>query len=214
VRRVGVLTPTANWTVEAEMRRLLKGDFAAARLHSLDPDPMQRLVDYADQANVTASQFGEMKLAAVGFACTGSSYLIGEARAEAIMAAAPVPMQFAATAIRQYLGRIGARRIAVVSPYPERLHNAGLAYWRTAGFDVVHTARVDIGSDDTHRIYDLDGSEAVPLIAAARALGPDAILLSGTGMPTLASIDPAADIPVISSNYCLAEWLNAIAADG
>lgn len=212
--RIGLLTPMANGTVEAEMRRLLVADYAVARMTSPSTDSMRRLVDYAEKAADTIVQFGGMRLAAVGFACTGSSYLIGAPREAHLAAHAPVPVIFAAAAIRAHLETLGARRIAVISPYPTPLHDAGLAYWRAAGIEVVHDARVDIGSADTRHIYALDGSEAAPLIEAARAAGPDAILLSGTGMPTLALLDPLGPVPVVSSNYCLAQALDAVAREG
>jgi maleate isomerase len=212
--RIGLLTPMANWAVEAEMRRLLVADYAVARLTSASPDPMRRLVDYAEKLGDAIGQFGGMPLAAVGFACTGSSYLIGAPREAHLAAHAPVPLIFAAAAIRLHFEGLGAQRIAVISPYPPALHDAGLAYWRAAGFDVVHSARVDIGSADTRRIYALDGSEAGPLIEAARARAPDAILLSGTGMPTLAHLDPLGPVPVVSSNYCLAQALDVAAREG
>ena len=213
--RVGLLTPSANATVESEMRRLLMPDYAVARLTSPSRDPLERLIDYAEQATTTARQFGDMKMAAIGFACTGSSYLIGAAREDDIIAEFAIPFTFAARAIRAHLARSGATRIAIVSPYPPALHDAGVRYWRDAGLEVMHDARIDIGSADTRRIYDLDGSEALPLIEAARALKPDAILLSGTGMPTLGALDPLGAIPVISSNYCLALALDdAVRGEG
>jgi maleate isomerase len=213
VTRLGILTPMANWTVEAEMRRLLVPDYAVARLFSPSKSSQRRLIDYAERAGETVRQFGGMRLAAIGFACTASSYLIGAAREAEIAAGFPVPFIFAATAIRDHLRSLGARRVAVISPYPDELHEAGLRYWREAGLTVVYQSRIEIGSADTRRIYDLTGREAEPLIEAARVHAPDAILLSGTGMPTLAALDPHGAVPVISSNYCLAQALHAAAGE-
>lgn len=205
--RFGILTPMANGTVEDELRHLLPRSYAVARLVSPSDDSATRLIDYPEQADRTIAQFGGMPLAAIGFACTASSYLIGATREAEIAARFDIPFVFAARAIADELTRYGARRIAVISPYPPAIHEAGLRYWADAGFEVIDTARVDIGSADTRRIYDLGGGEAVPLVAAARGAGPDVVLLSGTGMPTRALLDPDAALPVISSNYCLAQAL-------
>lgn len=213
MKRVGILTPMANWAVEAEMRHLLRADFAIARLVSPETDSQARLIDYGNRSAATAGQFGTMALAGIGFACTGTSYFIGADRETAIAASFDRPFVFAARAIRDRLIALGARSIALISPYPEALHRAGLAYFRSAGFEVSFDARVPTGSDDTRAIYALGGSEALPLIAQARASRPDAILLSGTGMPTRSMLDIAGSPPILSSNWALAAALDALAEE-
>jgi maleate isomerase len=154
-----------------------------------------------------------MPLAAIGFACTASSYLIGSGREEAIAALLPVPFLFAAASVRNRLASIGARRIALISPYPQELHDLGAAYWRQAGVEIGFEARLEIGSADTRAIYRLKGNEASASIEEARRARPDAILLAGTGMPTLSLIQPDASPPILSSNQCLAAALAACAKE-
>jgi maleate isomerase len=196
-----------NPTVEAEMRHLLPINYVLARLVSPSPGSFERLVDYAENALETAQQFGAMPLAALGFACTASSYLIGSEREEEIAMLSPIPFLFAAASIRHRLVSIGARRIALISPYPQELHDRGAAYWRQSGFEIGFEARLDIGSADTRAIYRLSGDEAAASIEEARRVRPDAILLAGTGMPTLRLIQPDASPPILSSNQCLAAAL-------
>jgi maleate isomerase len=202
-----------NPTVEAEMRHLLPIDYVLARLVSPSPGSFNRLIDYAENALETVQQFGAMPLAAIGFACTASSYLIGSEREEEIAIISPIPFLFAAASIRHHLVSIGARRIALISPYPKELHDRGAAYWRRAGLDIGFEARLDIGSADTRAIYRLSGNEASASIEEARRTRPDAILLAGTGMPTLALIQPDASPPILSSNQCLAAALLARAKE-
>ena len=203
---IALLTPMANPTVEREMRHLLPDscDYVVGRLVSAELDSSKRLRAYGEDISVSLAQFGIMPLSAIAFACTASSYLIGADGEDRIAAGLPLPVLWAARTIRHTLQAMGARRIAVVSPYPDELHAAGLAYWRGAGFDVIAQHRVETGSADTRSIYGLGSQAAREGLAAAKACAPDAVLLAGTGMPTLDLIDPAGNPPVISSNHCLA----------
>lgn len=215
---VGLATPQANPTVEAEMRILLPPAIlpVTARLTSRAGDSETRLRDYLRDLAGTIAQFDTLRPYALGFACTGSSYLVEPGEAERIVAAAEArfgyPIVTATAAIAQTLSDIGARRIALASPYPDRLAAAAQAYWQRAGFEVAAVRQIAIAGPDTRNIYSLSSAQAASAVEELRKLPVDVVLLSGTGMPSLSLLAAAMGAPlVISSNQCLADRLVALA---
>lgn len=214
--RFGLLTPQANPSVEPEFRRLAPADteLYVARLTSRSDDPRTRLIEYLERLPETLAQYDTLRLDAVAFACTGSSYLLGARREAEIVAAAQAaigaPIETAASAILKALDALRARRILIVSPYPDWLRDAGIAFWRAAGLDVVGTATVQIGRADTRGIYELQGADADAVLENIDTRGADAVLVSGTGMPTLQLLCARRlqHPPLISSNLCLAWQLH------
>lgn len=214
--RFGLLTPQANPTVEPEFRRLMPEgtELYVARSTSRSADPSTRLIEYLERLPETLAQFDTLRLRAVAFACTGSSYLLGAAReaelVRAAEAACGAPVETAALAILRALEQVGARRVFVVAPYPAWLRDAGVAYWRAAGLEVTGTADVPTqlagGRRDTRGIYELQGANAAAALEGLDPRGADAVLLSGTGMPSLALLRARAATPptLLSSNLCLA----------
>ena len=90
------------------------------------------------------------------------------------------------------------KKLALGTPYPEVIGALGRAYWEAAGFEIVSHRRLEgvsnIYAESAERAYQLARQTDVP--------GADAMLLSGTGLPTVDVLEPLEhDLgkPVISS---------------
>lgn len=208
---MGVTVPQANTTVEPEMQALLgaRHTLLTARMHCPSADSRERLLAYFDTLGTTVAQFDVAPLQVLGFACTGSSYLVGAdaeaSRLAALTASRGYPVLSAAQSILQALHALSARRIALLSPYPRWLSEAGQAYWQAAGLTITAIAGLPSELLDTRNIYKLTTPVVQNILTSLDTTGCDAVLMSGTGMPSLRTMAAhTLPMPVLSSNLCLA----------
>lgn len=219
---VGALTPQANTTVEPEFAILWPPGYAVlnARITSPSSSIMQRMQDYWPGTDSYLDQFGAAPLSAVAYCCTGASYVAGrdaeDALVERIEAERGYPLIMSALAITDALRALGAKHIGLVTPYPDDLTKASIGYWESRGFTVRDCVKAVGEAGAFHPIYSLTGASARNAMTPLRNKPLDAIVLLGTGMPTLAPIAEVAGQggpPVISCMLCLA-WRTKVAVDG
>jgi maleate isomerase len=217
---IGLLTPQANATAETEFWIMAPTGLSllTGRLTSPAAAMNERLIYYLEQLDASLDQFADAPLSAAAFACTGSSYLVGQAREEAIIEQVQsrrrLAVVTAAQALCLALRTLGARRLGLVSPYAPDLTEAGLEYWRRAGFYVAQVEPVAAHSPDGfHPIYTIS-ARAVARAASRLNQSVDAIVLLGTGAPTLGAaleLGSRPGPPILSSMLCLA-WASLICA--
>ena len=214
IGRIGIGTPQANPTVEAEFAILLPRacTLHVTRMTSPAEAPGQRLKDYLVGLESYLSAFDTLRPDVFGFACTGSSYLLGAEEEQRIIDLAAdrfgYPIETAARAIIWGLERLAAKRIAAIVPYPEFVVAAARQYWSAADIEVRHVERIALRTADTRGVYELQSDQVVAALRRLALDGVDAVLVTGTGMPSLAALrEPLVSVPVLSSNSCLAARL-------
>jgi maleate isomerase len=217
----GVAVPQANPIVEPEFAALMPAGTGvlATRLQGSRSESRHRLADYLDNLGSSLEAYDTARLDALGYACTGSTYLVGRdeerRRIDHFSRRYGYPIVTSAQAILSALAHLGATRIALLAPYPQWMVEASHRYWEQCGLTVTAAARTMLDTDDTRHVYRVRSEMVIEAAAGLDLAAADVVLMSGTGMPTLHAIPALArrfGKPVISSNLCLAWALLQVAA--
>ena len=153
----------------------------------------------------------------VAYGCTSASTLIGEARvAELVGSVVPgAAVTNPLSAAKARLTDLGARRIALLTPYTREISAAIVEHLEGAGFEVVRAASFD-ERDDSRVARIAERSTLEALVGLAAGGGVDAVFGSCTNLRALGILDEAerrAGVPVLTSNSALA-WHVARLAEG
>ena len=158
---------------------------------------------YVDSLPGPARTLAAVNPAVVVLAFTAASYSNGfkneETLSDRIAALTGTRAVTAAQAIFAALRHLHVKKLALGTPYPESISAMGRAYWESAGFQIVGYRRLA----NVENIYDESEERAYRLARQADVPDADAVLLSGTGLPTIGVLELLErDLgkPVISSN--------------
>lgn len=201
--RLGLVVPSWNTVMEYEFQRLLPSGASlhASRIaHTCDSEPA--LLHMLGELEPAAALLAHARVDAICFGCTASGFVQPDVRldartADAVSRSLGVPVITTSDSVCAALEHLGARRIAVASPYEPWLNEHLRRYLEGRGFTL--TSIAGFGTQEH--------AKCSPQETLALALGvvrPDteAIFLSCANLRTLEIIEPlerATGLPVVTS---------------
>lgn len=215
-KRVGVVVPPSNPVAEPELDALVGDDILiySARLpRHAGLTLEQRNELYVPSYDDALDSLEGIDADCAYIAMTGPTYQFGVDGDRDLCAELGkrfgLPIRTASLAIYEALSAMGLNRIHLVSPYPDWLTEQTVAYWSGAGFNVVAVDHLLRRGED-FRAYEMHTDEVVGHLRSIDPESGSALLLSGTGMVSIASIYQVGhglQVPILSSNLCGAWWI-------
>jgi maleate isomerase len=213
--RVGVVVPPDNHVAEVEATTELRGvcTVHVTRFPPVRSQPMRdRLGAYNSCLAGAADTLAGLAPAAVLVACTGSSYLLGPERDDALYQQVSADLghevRGVCRCIRDRLASAGARSIALVSPYEPWLTELSVRYWRASGIEVSQVVSVGGGRHP----YAIGEDEISAALSEMEGSAQDVVLVTGTGVATVQAVRRAQQrmpVSVLSSMRCGLDWLRS-----
>lgn len=217
--RIGLMVPINNTTLAREladaMPEALLTTLRIPRGQGLLT--AQTLPAYQGGALKLAQRFADQPVDVVGYGCTAAGFIGGPAADRALAAELAAitgaPVVTTARSMVLELQRVGARSIALVTPYLDEVNACLKSFLEEAGirvrrFDSLYAADVDVLGSIT--------PEQVEAIARTTMDdGCDAMFIACAQLPTrtiLAGLQEAFGRPVISANAALTAQLRGVLA--
>ncbi len=216
---IGMIVPSSNLTMETELPRMLAAreqalpddrfvfHAARARMQHVTPEQLQAMNVQATRA---AAELADARpdvvatacLVAImaqgpGYHCTAEDDVTRALRAEGSSA----PVVSSAGALLSGIAALGARRVAIVTPYMKPLTAAVVAYLEDAGIEVVDALSLEV--PDNLAVAHLDPADLREHHKRLDLTNADALVLSAcVQMPSLPAIEAVQDevgLPVLSA---------------
>lgn len=219
--RIGQIVPSSNTTMETEIPAMLRArEAVAAERFSFHSSRMrmkhvtkEELARMDGDSGRCALELSDANVDVLGYACLvaimsmGRGYhRVSEQRLHGLTVenGHPAPVVTSAGALIHGLQALGARKIAVLTPYMKPLTSLVVDYIENEGIEVLDAVSLEI--PDNLAVGARDPRAPIELSKKLNTANCDVVVLSAcVQMPSLASIQPVQDrigLPVVSAAVC------------
>ena len=219
--RVGLIVPSSNTTMETEIPALLRAregmaaerfSFHSARMR-MKHVTREELAKMDADSDRCALELSDARVDVLGYACLVAIMSMGRGyhrsseqrlRAATLANEGPAPVVTSAGALVEGLQALGAKKIAVLTPYMKPLTAMVVDYIENEGIEVLDSLSLEIS--DNLEVGARDPRAPIELSRRLNTANCDAVVISAcVQMPSLASVQPVEDrigVPVVSAAVC------------
>lgn len=217
--RIGMIVPSSNVTMETELPRMLRAreevipeerftfHSSRMRMQHVTPEELARMNAQTERASleladarpdvVTSACLVAIMAQGPGYHCRAEGQITGALQSQGL----DLPVVSSAGALLRGLEAIGARRIAMVTPYLKPLTKLVADYIEDAGVEVLDALSLEVS--DNLAVARLDPADLREHWRKVDVSSADALVLSAcVQMPSLPAIQPVeeeAGLPVLSA---------------
>ncbi|MFL9835988.1 Asp/Glu racemase [Flavobacterium sp. ST-75] len=221
VYRIGQIVPSSNVTMETEIPALLRSretiaperfTFHSSRMR-MKKVTKEELEAMDAQSLKCAQELSDARVDVMGYACLVAIMSMGRGyhcvsetnlHEETVKNDAPAPVVTSAGALINGLKVLGAKKVAVITPYMKRLTEMVVDYIEHQGFEVVDYIALEI--PDNLEVAAQNPKNLLDIYKRLNLEGVDVIVASAcVQMPSLEAIDAIekeSGIPVTSAAVC------------
>jgi maleate isomerase len=204
--KIGLIYPAAGWVMEPEFNAMSPEGVAAFTTRvSLKDVSAEELSKIGDRAVEAAKLLAEAPMDVIALGCTSGSFVNGYEYDQNLIKrmaqiSGGIPSTTTSTAVVNALKTLGAKKIAIATPYIDEVNIKAKEYFEACGFEVVKLKGLQLLYDT--EIDNVDLEHVYKLAKEVDTADADAVAILCTGIrsvPVLQALETDLGKPVISA---------------
>ena len=191
--KIGLIALSSDYMIEKDFISVIKDkkiDFFVNRIETFNPLTAENLIKMSEKiTEVTKDILPDEKIDCVAYGCTSGTIAAGyNSIEEKIKKAKPdSSVTTPSTAAVNALKKLNIKKIYLFTPYPKKLNDEVIDFFKKEGFEITSNSYFDIASDID--IGKVDPEYLYEVLSSINLNGADAMFISCTALPALSIID-------------------------
>ena len=191
--KIGLIALASDYMIEKDFISVIKDkkiDFFVNRIETFNPLTAENLIKMSEKiTEVTKDILPDEKIDCVAYGCTSGTIAAGyNSIEEKIKKAKPdSSVTTRSTAAVFALKKLNIKKIYLFTPYPKKLNDEVIEFFKKEGFEITSNSYFDIASDID--IGKVDPEYLYETLSSINLDDADAMFISCTALPALSIID-------------------------